>query len=334
MNRAVILIILGSLTLQPVLAGTGAAPNGLLDERKDPYRKLARLYERDKDKCLNRSVHLSKRSPQLPSPHYFSATIYFDKYRVEKTLRKKASAMTRALSSVRLLYRSDTARWAGNRSWKEPVDIILDSARVLTRSLLIAKDTSRASNISRKYEGITGTSLMPSRTQPKKADVTVNSTYGFRNGQYFGMPMGTEEVASHSELKEKQLLQLINAERRKRGMKELVWEEDLSRAARYHAYDMAKQGYFEHDSYDSLNGELVEIGGTFERIRKFYSRSFVNSENLAAGSSDALGTYNQWFSSAGHNANMFNSSSGKVGIGVHFDPNSKWQYYWVFCTAY
>ena len=116
-------------------------------------------------------------------------------------------------------------------------------------------------------------------------------------------------------------------------MQPLIWEEDLARAARYHAYDLATQNYFDHNSYDRINGNLIEVGNTFTRIKKFYNETFVNSENIAAGNESAEGTYLQWYNSPGHYKNMFNKKSSKVGIGVFKSSESSYGYYWVFCTA-
>jgi uncharacterized protein YkwD len=118
-----------------------------------------------------------------------------------------------------------------------------------------------------------------------------------------------------------------------KGLPELEWVEDLANAARYHAYDMATQNYFSHDTYDRIDGKLVKVGGTFPRIKRFYSSTFVNTENIAAGSAGADQTYRQWFTSPGHHKNMFNKSATKVGVGLYYYPGSTYKYYWVFCTA-
>ena len=151
--------------------------------------------------------------------------------------------------------------------------------------------------------------------------------------EFFGMPTGNEIVASSSPQGEKDILKIINKARIEKGMSELEWDEDLANAARYHAYDLATQDYFDHASFDRSGGKLVQVGGTFDRIKKFYSKSFVNSENIAAGNESAQATYMQWYNSKGHYENMFNESSKKVGLGVFYDPDSVFGYYWVFCTA-
>ena len=113
----------------------------------------------------------------------------------------------------------------------------------------------------------------------------------------------------------------------------LVWNEDLAKAARYHAHDLGSQKYFDHNTYDRVDNELVAIGSTFDRIKKFYDKTHVNSENIAAGNESPNKTYLQWYNSVGHNENMFNASSRFVGIGFCQVPNSPHEYYWVFCTA-
>ena len=149
----------------------------------------------------------------------------------------------------------------------------------------------------------------------------------------FGMPSGNENVHSSNLAEEQALLLLINKERQKLGMEPLIWEEKLAKAARYHAFDLASQKYFDHNTYDRVNGELVKVGGTFTRIGRFYNASSLNSENIAAGSEAAYGTYIQWFDSKGHYNNMFNKQSKKVGIGFYYDENAPLKFYWVFCTA-
>ena len=145
-------------------------------------------------------------------------------------------------------------------------------------------------------------------------------------GQYYGLALGTEMIPSHSKVSEKEMLVLVNTERKKKGMGPLVWKESLANAARYHAYDMGSQDYFSHDSQDRKGNKLIEVGGTFKRIKKFHTTSFANSENIAAGNETAEATYSQWYHSPGHYANMFNKSSQEVGIGVAYIPGSTYGY--------
>jgi len=151
---------------------------------------------------------------------------------------------------------------------------------------------------------------------------------------FFGIPNGTEVVISAILIMiAGALLEYINKERETFGMVKLDWEEGMARACRYHAFDLGSQNYFNHSTYDRKNGDLVKVGGTFDRIKKFYSASYVNSENIAAGNSDAYGTYMQWYNSPGHYENMFNPESTKVGIGVAYVKDSTFGHYWSIFTA-
>jgi len=316
-----------------------------LNAAKDPYVRLNKIYQSDKTKCLQKSQRYMSRKPELPSPYFFAGKIYFEEALEQKNLRKKYSRMSKSLTMLIGFHKSDTSSWKGPNSWNSEIQIILDSAHNLALQLVKEKDSSRAKTIARKYEKVTHKKVdFPKPPKKEKTPLVKKSTESkiqyvdiptaFKDNKYFGLPNGKELVQSHSREKEQELLRLINAERRKKKLTPLIWEEGLARAARYHAYDMATQGYFSHDSYDRLDTGLAAVGYTFKRIRKFYNNTFVNSENIAAGSETAYQTYRQWYTSSGHYANMFRKGSKRVGLGVYYDPDSPFKYYWVFCTAY
>ena len=128
-----------------------------------------------------------------------------------------------------------------------------------------------------------------------------------------GCPTGTENVPAENEALEKQVMELVNQERAKLGKPALVWNSKLARAARYHAADMATEGYFEHASHDVNNGEKVKVCNTFERIGKF-GKGYA--ENIAMGNSTAEGTMNQWMNSPGHYSNIM-SDNTSIGVGFY-----------------
>jgi uncharacterized protein YkwD len=150
-------------------------------------------------------------------------------------------------------------------------------------------------------------------------------------GKYYRMPLGDEDIEPYDIAGEKELLRLLNNARK--SLDVLKWDFNLTRSARYHANAMATKRYFDHNTYDRIDGKLVKIGGTFTRIRKFYNLRFVNSGNIAAGSKLAKETYYQWDISKGHHDNMFNKESKYIGIGIAYNPESPYKYYWVMCTS-
>jgi uncharacterized protein YkwD len=147
-------------------------------------------------------------------------------------------------------------------------------------------------------------------------------------------PSGNEFIMPCNAKAELQMIDKINALRKKKGLKALKYDAKLTLAARYHAADMAIEGYFEHHTYNYRNHQLKDDLGTFERIAKFYKGSgYANSENCAAGNISVEEAYLQWFHSPGHYANMLNSSSTHIGIGYHYNENSVYGAYWVMDTA-
>gem|GEM_PF-544299 len=133
-----------------------------------------------------------------------------------------------------------------------------------------------------------------------------------------GCATGKEVVPAENEAFEKKILELVNIERKKVGKPAMVWSPSLARAARYHAADMATDGYFEHNSYDVINGVKTVVCTTFERIGKF-GKGYA--ENIAWGSTTPEGSINQWMNSAGHKVNIL---SDNKALGVGFYKN-----YWV-----
>ena len=116
-------------------------------------------------------------------------------------------------------------------------------------------------------------------------------------------------------------------------MTPLKWKEDLGRAARYHAYDMATQDYFYSDSYDRIDGELVLVADEKLRNSQFHPRKHLNAQNIASGSINAIETYNQWLKYDKEYDVLFDEESKKVGIGVFYDLSSTRGYYWVLVTS-
>jgi uncharacterized protein YkwD len=172
---------------------------------------------------------------------------------------------------------------------------------------------AKSSRLKSKLERLNSTPKTKKHSITAKSVDSLVTVPKFFEGKYFGLPIGNELVPSNGLSQEKEIVRLLNIARNARGQTELIWEEGLAKAARYHAYDMATQKYFNHDSYDRINGDLVKVGGTFERIKMFYSSSFVNSENIAAGGATGAATYKQWYNSKGHYHNMFNPSAKRVG---------------------
>lgn len=297
------------------------------------HKRLERLYKKNPDKCLVVAKRQIKYFGSKPSPYYFVTLIYLDKVQQAKSLRAEYNQMSQALNYAQKFEKYSDDKLKDEIEWKERVAILEKEVNELIEALEDNNDGDLAENLLEKLTKLEEYQQRILVVEVEEEVVVVPET-NWVAGQYYGLPIGNEMVPSFNVQNEKALLDQINIERKKLGMEPLVWEEALANAARYHAYDMGSQDYFNHDTYDrNTNNELVKVGRTFERIRKFYSASFVSSENIAAGNEQASDTYDQWYTSKGHYDNMFNPESTKVGIGVCFVENSSYGFYWVFCTA-
>lgn len=109
------------------------------------------------------------------------------------------------------------------------------------------------------------------------------------------------------EISERTMFELVNNERRKRGLKTLSSDNQLKNVAREHGKDMFVRGYFSHINPD---GE-----SPFDRIERHKISFFAAGENLAFAPTIEL-AHQGLMDSPGHRANILSSDFGKVGIGV------------------
>lgn len=119
------------------------------------------------------------------------------------------------------------------------------------------------------------------------------------------------------------MVELVNEERNKQNLPPLKRNRDLDYAARYHARDMAEDGYFNHDSYD---GGVIVCGWS-TRVGKFYTGWNSLAENIAAGYATPEDVMRGWMNSSGHRANILSSSNREIGVG--YWPGGSYGKYWV-----
>jgi uncharacterized protein YkwD len=106
----------------------------------------------------------------------------------------------------------------------------------------------------------------------------------------------------------------INDIRRARGLRPLRTNARLAAAGDFHSRDMARKGYFEHDS---ANGTAF-----WRRIERFYPsrgfRSWTVGENLLWGSQTYGPAFavREWMNSPPHRANILSREWREIGIGA------------------
>ncbi|MDQ3805944.1 MAG: CAP domain-containing protein, partial [Acidobacteriota bacterium] len=111
---------------------------------------------------------------------------------------------------------------------------------------------------------------------------------------------------------ERRAFELINAERQRRGRAPLVWDNSLTRMARYHSDNMARQGFFNH-----VDREGLDLSG---RAQVLGVRGWkALGENIAynQGYPDpAAFAVERWMISDKHRENILNGEFTHAGLGI------------------
>ena len=106
---------------------------------------------------------------------------------------------------------------------------------------------------------------------------------------------------------EKQMLDLVNAERAANGLQPLAPDPELTEVARRHSADMFARGYFAHDSPEGLT--------PFDRMKDANVRFLTAGENLALAPTVSI-AHTGLMNSPGHRSNILRPTFGRVGIGI------------------
>ena len=113
-----------------------------------------------------------------------------------------------------------------------------------------------------------------------------------------------------------EVLQLVNTERRKVGVRPLRMSTDLMQATAIRARELTER--FSHTRPDGSD--------CFSVLR---DRNRHLGENIAAGQSSPASVVDSWMHSSGHRANILNARFSEIGIGYCYDGNSEYGHYWV-----
>lgn len=115
------------------------------------------------------------------------------------------------------------------------------------------------------------------------------------------------------------LLEMVNAERRARGLAPLRGDGRLRAAAGSHAADMGVHGYGHRGSDGSSHGD---------RIARRGFTACLSAENIAWGQRSAAEVFAGWMGSRGHRRNILHPRVTHFGAG--FDPRGR---QWVMLVA-
>lgn len=132
-------------------------------------------------------------------------------------------------------------------------------------------------------------------------------------------PAETKETAAPSATEVQKTIALVNKEREKAGNDAVQEEAELSRIAQAKAEDMAKLGYFEHNS--------PTYGTPFDMAYEFDYSYHMFGENIAVGYTSAESVMGGWMDSESHRENLL--KSGYTFIGVGYAEDETGTPYWV-----
>ena len=140
-----------------------------------------------------------------------------------------------------------------------------------------------------------------------------------QHSQTDDIPHGDNEVEQSKPSSEAEaVLDLVNQERSKAGLKPLKMSEELRSIANLKSRDMAEKGYFDHNS--------PTYGSPFQMLQDFGVHYRAAGENIAAGQRTPEEVMQAWLNSSGHRANILNANFDTIGIGVYH--GGKYGIYW------
>lgn len=125
-------------------------------------------------------------------------------------------------------------------------------------------------------------------------------------GEFIELNFTTKKVSIDAK-SETEMLEQLNAERRRVGLNDLIVDPKLRDVARAHAKDMFARGYFAH--------ETPEGKSPFQRLSEANVLYLTAGENLAMAPNVDL-AHTGLMNSPKHKENILYPQFGKVGIGV------------------
>ncbi|MER7671630.1 sigma-70 family RNA polymerase sigma factor [Kitasatospora sp. NPDC096128] len=111
---------------------------------------------------------------------------------------------------------------------------------------------------------------------------------------------------------ERQLVDLVNAERAKAGCAPLRIDPRLHTSAQKHSDDMAARGFFDHVNPDGVRADA--------RITAAGYRWSQWGENLDRGPTTAASVFARWMDGGIHQSNMLDCGFKDIGVGVATSP--------------
>lgn len=154
--------------------------------------------------------------------------------------------------------------------------------------------------IAQKY-GVSLGSLIQTNPQIANPDVI---------WQGMGIRIPTNRITSQNAA---EVINIVNQERAKAGLKSLQKDSALSNMALDKAKDMYNSNYFSHIS--------PNYGSPFDMMQDYGIRYSYAGENIAKGQTSPEEVMQDWMNSTGHRKNILNPHYTKIGVAYY---NGEW----------
>ncbi len=150
---------------------------------------------------------------------------------------------------------------------------------------------------------------IPETTRPNTDETTTEAT---------SKPAEENQNKTYAE----QVVDLVNKERAKAGLKKLTLDKNIETAALVRAKEIEVS--FSHTRPN---------GSSFSSVLREYNISYYGAgENIAWGQATPEAVMNAWMNSEGHRANILNAKFTKIGVGYY--QNSAGRKYWTQLFTY
>lgn len=106
-----------------------------------------------------------------------------------------------------------------------------------------------------------------------------------------------------------QVVDLVNQERAKEGLKPLAVDQQLAKMAMDKAIDMRTNGYFDHNS--------PTYGSPFDMMTQYGIDYRYAGENIARGQRTPQEVMNAWMNSPGHRQNIMSPNFTLIGVAYY-----------------
>jgi uncharacterized protein YkwD len=167
-----------------------------------------------------------------------------------------------------------------------------------------ALSESRAANRLASYTDELESTLTPIFAEPIKQ--TLNRRTIIEPDERVDLPFKVENSKPRPDL-EAEMLELVNRERQKAGLRPLAPDPELTEVARRHSADMFARSYFAHNTPENKT--------PFDRMKEADIRFSTAGENLALAPTVEI-AHTGLMNSPGHRANILHAGYGRLGIGI------------------